>query len=201
MEAVSLNVEARNATGKGSARKLRKAGSIPGVVYRSGAEAVHISIIPSEIEAVFRQTNNRNTLLNVDAGGRVRTCIVRAVQRHPLSKEIRHVDLYEVDPNEDVPVSVNLVPDGVSMGVKAGGKLQLLRREIKLTCKPGDIPAGVSVNVTDLDIAAFIRLSALTAPTGCTFAEKGDFNVVTVIGKKVVVVAPTEDDGKKKKKK
>jgi large subunit ribosomal protein L25 len=201
MEAVSLNVEARNATGKGSARKLRRAGSIPGVVYRSGGEAVHISIVPATIEAVFRQSNNRNTLLSVNAGGRERICIVRAVQRHPLSRAIRHVDLYEVDPNEPVPVSVNLVPEGVSMGVKAGGKLQLLRREIKLVCKPGDIPAGVAVDVTELDIGGFVRLSAVKAPEGCTFADKGDFNVVTVIGKKVVAVAPTADDGKKKKKK
>jgi len=200
MDAVSLPVEARTATGKGYARKLRRAGSIPAVVYRAGGSAEHITLKPADIELVFRQSNNRNTLLKLEGAGVGKVCLVRDVQRHPVSRAIRHVDLYEVDTNQDVRVTVNVVPVGTSMGVKAGGKLQVLRRYLEVICKPQHIPESIAVDVTNLDIAAFAKMSALTAPEGCAFPYKTDFNLVTVIGKRVVAAAPVVEEGKKKKK-
>jgi len=200
MDAVSLPVEARTATGKGSARKLRRAGSVPAVVYRAGGAAEHLTLDPTQLETIFRTTNNRNTLLKLEGLDSNKVCLIRDVQRHPVSRVIRHVDLYEVSPNDDVRVVVNVVPEGTSMGVKAGGKLQVLRRYLDVVCKPNAIPQHIAVDVTNLDIAGFAKLSAVKAPEGCSFPYKGDFNLVTVIGKRVVAAAPVADDGKKKKK-
>lgn len=200
MDAVSLPVEARTATGKGSARKLRRAGSIPAVVYRAGGAADHLTVDPVKLETIFRTTNNRNTLLKLEGSAGDKICLVRDVQRHPVTRVIRHVDLYEVSMSDDVRVVVNVVPEGTSMGVKAGGKLQVLRRYLDVVCKPDAIPQSIAVDVTNLDIAGFAKLSAVTPPAGCTFPYKGDFNLITVVGKRVVAAAPTADEGKKKKK-
>ena len=74
----------------------------------------HITIDPSELEAVFRKSNNRNTLLAIEAGGSNHTCLVKEVQRHPLTQKIVHLDLFEVDAAEDVRVEVNIVPVGTA---------------------------------------------------------------------------------------
>ena len=120
MDAVKISAEDRSSFGKGSARKLRASGKIPAVVYRGGADAHHVSIDPSELEAVFRKSNNRNTLLAIEAGGSNHTCLVKEVQRHPLTQKIVHLDLFEVDAAEDVRVEVNIVPVGTAVGVKMG---------------------------------------------------------------------------------
>ncbi len=96
MDAVSISAEARADFGKGAARKLRAAGRIPVVIYRGGGAAQHVSISPKELEAVFRRSNNRNTLLSIDAGGKAHTCLVKDVQRNPLTQKIVHLDLFEV---------------------------------------------------------------------------------------------------------
>ena len=193
MDAVSISAEARADFGKGAARKLRAAGRIPVVIYRAGGAAQHVSIVPSELEGVFRRTNNRNTLLAVDAGGATRTCLVKEVQRNPLSQNIIHLDLYEVDAQEAVRVEVNLVPTGTAVGVRMGGRLRTIRRTVDVVCKPADIPREIGVDVTDLEVGRFLKLSQIEAPANTSFPYAHDFNIYTVVGKRgAVVEAPAE---------
>jgi large subunit ribosomal protein L25 len=184
MDAVSLDCEARTDFGKGAARKLRAKGRLPVAIYRGGNTPSHVSVVPGELEGIFRRTGNRNTLLALDVGGEQRYCLVKEVQRHPLTTEIRHLDLYEVDPEAEVRVTVNVRTVGTAMGVKMGGKLQLLRRTLDVICKPGDIPAVIDLDVSDLGVGRFKRMSDATVPEGCSFSHKGDFNLVTVIAKR-----------------
>jgi len=193
MDAVSISAEARADFGKGAARKLRAAGRIPVVIYRSGSDAHHVSISPKELEAVFRRSGNRNTLLSLDAGGAARTCLVKDVQRNPLTQRIIHLDLYEVDAGEEVRVEVNLVPSGTASGVKMGGRLRTIRRTVDVVCKPGDIPGEISVDVTELQIGGFSKLSHVEAPSGTRFPYAHDFNLYTVVGKRGAAAAATEE--------
>jgi len=185
MDAVSINAEAREVFGKGSARKIRAAGKIPAIVYRGGADANHITIDPSELEAVFRKSGNRNTLLSVAASGSDRICLIKDVQRHPLTQRLVHVDLYEVDAGEEVRVEVNIVPVGTATGVKMGGRLRTIRRTVDVVCKPADIPAVIEADVSAVDIGGFCKLSNVAAPAGTKFPYASDFNLFTVVGKRV----------------
>ena len=185
MDAVNISSEDRSSFGKGSARKLRAAGRVPAVVYRGGSAATHISIDPAELEASFRKTNNRNTLLAIEVAGGKHICLVKEVQRNPLSQEIVHVDFFEVDPSEDVRVEVNVVPVGTAVGVKMGGRLRTLRRTVDVVCKPGDIPASISADVSAVEIGRFFKLSHVTPPEGASFPYPYDFNLYTVVGKRV----------------
>jgi large subunit ribosomal protein L25 len=185
MNAENISAEGRGAFGKGSARKIRAAGSIPAVVYRDGNAASHITLDPAEIEGVFRRSNDRNTLVAIDADGQSRTCLVKDVQRHPLSQKIMHMDFYEVSASEDVRVEVNIVPVGIPAGVKLGGRLRILRRTVVLTCKPADIPSVIEADVSEVSVGKFLKLSDVPTPKGTQFVNASDFNLYTVIGKRV----------------
>jgi large subunit ribosomal protein L25 len=192
MESVTLSATVRDVFGKGAARKLRRDGKLPAIIYRGGDSATHIAIDPNELETIFRHSGNRNTLLKVDAGGSERICLVKDVQRHPLSQKIRHLDLYEVNPADSLDLRVPVVASGEAAGVKLGGKLRVIRREIDVRCKPADIPANISVDVTELEVGAMIRVSSVVAPNGVEIICKEDFNLITVAGKREVEVE--EDD-------
>ena len=184
MNAETISAETRSSFGKGAARKIRAAGSIPALVYRGGAEAAHITIQPAEIERVFRKSMNRNTLISIEAGGSKRICLVKDVQRHPLSQKIMHIDFYEVDPGEDVRVEVNVKPVGTAVGVQMGGRLRTLRRTVDVVCRPGNIPSVVNADVAGVEIGRFLKLSDITAPDGSVFPYAYDFNLFTVVGKR-----------------
>ena len=184
MATINLKAESRESTGKGAARKIRATGSIPSVVYRGGESATSVSINPKELELQFQRSGNPNTLVELELADGARTCLVQKVQRHPVSGEILHVDFYEVVPDQQVQVNVPVETEGRAAGVRAGGKLQLIQRELTVRCRPGDIPATVKVDVTNLEIGKFIRASQVPAPANTELVITTDANVVTVIGKR-----------------
>jgi large subunit ribosomal protein L25 len=184
MATVSVNASSRTEIGKGAARKIRAQGLLPAVIYRAGQPATSVSIDPNELENAFRRTGNRNTLVDLGVDGKTFTCLVKDTQRDPVTANLIHVDFYEVDANEAVEVKVPVVPTGKAAGVVAGGKLRLIVRDLKVSCKPADIPASVDVDVTPLNVGDFIRVSTVTAPSGTEIIAPNDFNVLTVVGKR-----------------
>lgn len=185
MASVNLDASLRTSTGKGAARKLRAAGRLPAVVYSAGQPARSISINPTELELALQRTQNRNTLIHLKVeGDGVASCLIREAQRHPVSRALEHVDFYQVGDDQLCSVNVKVVPVGTAIGTKLGGKLQLVRREMQVECKPADIPEAIKVDVTNLEVNAYIRASAVVPPPGCKLVFSGDFNVVTVVGKR-----------------
>ena len=185
MNTIPLQATVRETFGKGEARKLRAKGNIPALVYRAGAAPKHIAIDPVVLTKLFRASNNQNTLLDVQVDGQSFICIVREAQKHPVSRELLHVDLYEVLPTESVLIEVPLLASGRAAGVAAGGKLNVLARAVNVRCMPADIPAVIDVDVTPLNINEGLRMSQIPEPAGCTFVYQTDFNVVLVVGKRV----------------
>ena len=189
MNTMSLSATRRTATGKGAARKLRRAGQLPGVIYSGGRPASPVAVDPAALDRIFRHTGNANTLIEVDVEGDKHLCLVREIQRHPVSKVARHVDFYEVDAEVPVTVNVPVRTRGVAEGTKMGGTLRLVRRTLRVRARPQDIPEAIEVDVTSMQVGDFIRVSAIEAPEGCEILYKSDFNVVTVFGKRGGVVA------------
>ena len=184
MATVSLSATPRTNFGKGAARKIRAQGLLPAVIYRAGQAATSIALDPQELENAFRRSGNRNTLVDLGVDGSNFVCLVKETQRDPVSAVLLHVDFYEVADSEPVVVSVPVEAVGKAAGVVAGGKLRLIRRDLTVSCKPGDIPATVEVDVTSLVVGDFIRVSGITAPSGVEIIAPNDFNVVTVVGKR-----------------
>jgi large subunit ribosomal protein L25 len=186
MATVNLSASQRKDLGKGNARKIRAKGVIPASIYRSGNEPSLITIDPNILSLKFEKSGNPNTLVNIQVeGGEEKLCLVKEVQRHPVTGVIRHVDFYSVDKNDKITVEVPVSTTGKAVGIELGGTLKLICRYLKVECKPQDIPATVAVDVSELDIGRFIRASAIPAPENSKIVFDSDFNVVTCVkGKK-----------------
>ena len=182
---IELQASVRSKTGKGIARKIRKTGLVPATIYRGGQTPNLITINPKELSLAFHRTMNRNTLVNISLeDGNTKLCLVKEVQRHPVSGSIRHVDFYNVDLNEKITISVPVSTVGKAAGTVLGGKLRVIRRDLDLQCKPNDIPFSIKVDVTELEEDQFIRASQISAPANCELVFAADFNVVTVVRKR-----------------
>lgn len=184
----NLNAEVRSGeSGKGVARKIRKAGKLPGVVYGAGNEATAVIVDPKALTDMFMATRNRNTVVNLEIDGTTHPCLVREVQRHPLSRQMLHVDFYKVPEEDAVTVMVPIQGVGRAKGMTLGGRLRLIRREVRIRCNYKHIPATIDFDITPLDIGDMVKASELPLPEGCELDADNDFNVMTLYGKRVAV--------------
>jgi large subunit ribosomal protein L25 len=184
MEAVTITATPRDVFGKGAARKTRAKGLMPAVIYRAGQPATSIILDAHDLENAFRKTGNRNTLVDLSVGDAHYICLVKATQRDPLSTNLLHVDFFQVVESESVNVVVPIEAVGKSAGETAGGSLRVIRRELNVTCKPGDIPQSVKIDVSKMNVGDFIRVSDLVTVKGVAVESASDFNIITVLGKR-----------------
>lgn len=181
MATIELSADVRTATGKGAARKIRKAGQVPATIYRNGDEATLIQIDPRALQLGFERTNNPNTLVNLVYGDESKVCLVKEVQRHPVSGQIRHVDFYNVKDDQKIVVNVPVKAVGKAKGVSLGGKLRVIRRSLTVQCVAANIPSHIEVDVTNVDVGEFLKASQITTPDEFELILTSDFNVVTVV--------------------
>lgn len=185
MESLILNASSREGTGKGVARKARKAGRTPGVLYRAGGAATPVSFDLAELATIFRKTQDPNTLVEVKVeGAEQRYCLIREIQRDPVSRNVLHVDFYEVAQDYVVTVDVALVPVGRAAGTRAGGTMRLLTRNVTVRCAASRIPKTIEVDVSPVEVGQFLKVSQIQAPEGVEILYSRDYNVVTVEGKR-----------------
>lgn len=181
----TLNAELRpNATGKGNNRKLRALGKLPAVVYGPEHEATPVSVDPHALDAIFRNTRNRNTIIKLMVNGEAVDCLVREVQRHPVTRAFEHVDFYRLSESRPVEVMVPVSTVGKSKGASIGGRVRIIRRELTVACSYDHIPSTLEVDVSTLDIGEMMKASEIVAPEGTKVLFAKDFNVVTIVGKR-----------------
>ena len=182
----TLAAQSRSDFGKGAARKLRQSGRVPAVIYGGGGAATSIAVDPVALQAIFRKTQNRNTLLHLQVEeGKNLPVLVKMVDRHPVSRAIRHIDFYAVSEDKPVDVSVAVRTTGRPEGATLGGRLRIIQRELMVRCRYDRIPASFELDVTSLNIDDMIRASEIETPDGVELLFDHDFNVVTVYGRRV----------------
>ena len=178
----ALTATTRVSRGKGSNRRLRAAGQLPAIVYGLDTEAVALSIDPAVLRRILMGAKRRNTLigLSIDGGDAV-PVLVREVQTNAVTREILHTDFIRVDVKEPVVVKVPVVTTGKSVGVDAGGRLKVVRRQVNLRVKPELIPAQFEIDVTELDEGQSVRISACAAPEDTELVFETDYVVVQCV--------------------
>jgi len=191
----ALQIQVRDASGKGVARKLRAAGRIPGVVYGRRQAAVPISLDPKLLRRVLtRSEAGLNTLfeLEVEGGGALQgtPVLVRDLQRDPVKGDYLHADLLAVDLRQKLQVAVPIHLTGKARGVEFGGILDHSLRELELLCLPTAIPKEIQVDVTELEVGASLHVRDLVLPQGVELRSDGDLSVVSVV-LPAAEVAPT----------
>jgi large subunit ribosomal protein L25 len=160
MEAIKLTATKREGAGKGDARKLRSTGFIPGILYGPEIDPAPISISALELGAMYRQQGTSSRLINLDFNGEKdgRMVIIREVQRDPVSGVFRHVDLYQVSMTKKLNITARITLVGTPAGVKLGGILQHIIRDLEIYCLPSDIPDKIEVDVSGLEIGDSVHV-------------------------------------------
>ena len=183
----TLTVEERAERGSRATRRLRREGLVPGVIYGGGnGDAISFKVGVRDLRTVLV---DGSALLDVQVGsGKARPVIVKDQQYHPVRDEILHIDLLEVRLDEKIHSTVAVELDGVeeAPGVKEGGVLEHVTRELNIEALPTDIPDNITVDVSGMEIAATLPLSAITPPAGVEFLDDLEETVIAT------VVVPTE---------
>lgn len=160
-----LNLESRDAIGKGAARKLRRSGRVPGVVYGGDGESVLVSMEAQEALHLFQSISVDNTILELDLGGATEQALVREIQSHPHKNELVHVDFIRVQAGVAIEVQVPIHLVGVPDGVRhEGGILEHIVHDLPVRCLPRLIPESVEVDVTGLALGDALRAKDLPLP-------------------------------------
>lgn len=177
---VQMPAAVRAGTGKGAARRLRREGKIPGVLYAAGKEATSLEIDPKILTKVLMGPYRRNVLISLDVEGQgQRQVMVRELQKDPIRRIPIHVDLMEVDVEKPVIAKVPFFATGRSKPVIAGGKLQAPLRTLRVRALPNQIPEKIELDTTEFDIGVY-RAKQVTMPEGVELVDDGHLTVVTI---------------------
>src|SRR5215467_14677148 len=165
MAEILVSAKSRADRGKNAARRLRRSGLIPAVIYGGKGENLAVAVDPKSLQKVLRSEAGRNTILKLDiAGGGAANAILKGWQVDPIKETFLHADFYRIAMDVAIRVTVPIFVRGEARGVKVdGGILELITREIEVECLPGDIPERIDVDVSDLGLNGALRVSDLPA--------------------------------------
>ncbi len=184
MEIRELTVTPREGVGKSVSRRLRRSGKTPGILY-GGPSPVNIAVDPREVFRIIHGHEGSTQLLRVTFEGSKdsRMVILRDLQLDPVSENLVHVDLQEVNMDKPIQVTVALHHVGEAIGVRdTQGILEMVLREIQVSCLPGNIPEDIKADVSNLAIGDVLTVGELVVPEGV--------RVLTDKAQAVATVAP-----------
>jgi large subunit ribosomal protein L25 len=189
-----LEAQPRAAGNKNDARRVRRSGRIPAVLYGAGKPAAAVSIDPRQVARILHSASGHNTIfdLTLDGGERTKAMIVDW-QYEPIKGSLLHIDLKRVAMDQRLKVKVPVLLKGEAAGVKQeGGILEQLLREVEIECLPGDIPSSIEVDVSHLIHGMVLRVSDLPHAEKLKFLSDANRPVAHVISVKEEV-APTPE--------
>lgn len=188
----TLNAEIRSERGKNVARRLRRGGLIPAVVYgegtgEAGAGSVAVSVEPDEVSRVLRSEAGANTLIGLTVGdGDPSKVLIKDYQVDPISHRLLHVDFYRVAMDKVITVTVRVELTGEPEGVKVqGGLTDFVQREVAIACLPTEIPEHFVVDIAPLKIGQGVRLKDLAGDASWRPVSDPETLIVHVIAPKL----------------
>jgi len=193
MATANLTATPRTETGKGAARKLRSAERIPGIVYGHHREPQPLALDMREMERLLEQIAPETTVVELQIDGRATRTLIREIQRHPYKRQILHVDFQELVAGEIVTVDVPIVIIGSAEGVRAGGTLDVVLREITVEVDPANIPNHIDVDVSALGLNDSLHVRDLKVPEGVTVLDDEDATVCVVAPPRVEAEEPVAE--------
>lgn len=176
--------------GKGEAKRLRRSGQVPGIVYGAGRTPVPVAVNGRELERLL-QAGGAHSLIELqlaDGAGREQV-LIKDVQRHPVTGAIQHVDFHAVALDQELQVTVPVEPIGHP---KEDGIVNLVLRELDIECLPANIPESVQVDVSGLDVGAAVLVKDLAVPAGVRVRHDPEEVVLNVIRARAEAVPEAE---------
>jgi large subunit ribosomal protein L25 len=182
---IVLAAQRRAGSGKGEASSLRRAGRVPAIAYGAGMAPTPVSVDALELYRVLHTGAGTNAVIALGIEGSSQLVLAREIQRHPVRREILHVDFVAVQRNVEVEVDVPIVLEGEAPGANEGGVLSQEQYTAHIRVLPLEVPEQISCDVSTLQIGDVLRLEELVLPAGVELLDDPDRVVASV-------VAPTE---------
>ncbi len=198
MEITELAAQVRKEHKKGPARRLRQQGFVPAIFYGRSAENILLAVNNKELLKLHKDKKDHSFIkLIIDDGGKKKIeklSLIKELQVQPLTGKFYHADFYEVDMKHKLTFEVSLRFTGKAIGVENGGELQHIKREVKVSCLPANLPDHIDVDVSALDIGDSIKVKELKLAEGMTVLDPPDAAVAAVAVIKVVKATPEEEE-------
>lgn len=196
-EAVKIQAEARDpaknkGTGTRVARRLRRDGRVPAIVYGHKQAPVPITVSRETVAEMLKRSTH---LAELSVGDTTETVLVRDVQWDHLGKEIIHLDFARVSADESIETDVRLEIRGVAPGLAGGGTLEVLHHELNVTCRAAAIPESIRVDVGQLGVDQGIHVKDLVLPEGLVVNADPDMLLVHVVTRAPEQAETTEAEG------
>ncbi len=182
MSETILVADSGRSTGSANSRRLRAEDTIPAVVYGRGMEPISISVVRRDLRIALSGPAGMNTILDLKVDDTVYAAIIKDVQRHPVRRNVAHVDFIQIDLNAELTVSVPVRLEGEAKDVLAeSGLVDLSMNEIEVVTTPRNIPDEIVVDVTDMTMDTTITVGEVELPAGVTATADPELPVVTVL--------------------
>jgi len=190
LELLELNALVRKTTGNSPARALRREGRFPAVFYGPQTDSLMLSVNIKEFEQTLKEGKSGQVLVNlvIQNGERItKPAMLKELQTKPLSGDYLHADFYQISMDRKIKVMVPVIVRGKAKGIELGGLLQLIRRQLEISCLPHLVPESIDVDITDLDIGDSLHVNEIQTEDDIEILADMNFTVLTV-------TAPTKEE-------
>ncbi len=180
----TLQAEKRDVKGTTASKRLRRSGIVPAVIYGSNQREYMSQLDSKNFFDVAKKQASQNFIVNLEIDGaqeKTKLAIVQDIQRDPLTGTLIHVDFRAVNENDTIHATVPILLSGEPVGVKAGGLLEQVLREIDVSCRPGDLPESITNDVSALEIGDSLKVKDLNLPDGVIVKMDGEVIVSLVV--------------------
>ena len=192
---ITVTAEVRASRGKNEARRTRRAGQIPAVLYGAYKDAVSVSVNPREILKIVRSSTGYNTIFNLAIEGGETTPVMLVDQQvEPVKDTLLHADLKRIDLTKRIRITVPVYTVGEPAGVKLqGGLLEVITRAIEIECLPDEIPESFSVDVSELMIGQSKRASDVALSASMKLVSAAETVIAHAVALRAEEVAPAAE--------
>lgn len=190
----SLTAEARQRTGSGLLKLMRREGFTPSVIYGAGKENSNIKVNTKAFTDLIAASASNNIIVDLDVEGTNHLAFIQDVQKDPLTGKPLHIDFLAVDANTTITASLPLKFTGEPVGVKRGGLLEQLVYNLEVSCLPKDLPEIISSDVTALKIGDSLHIGDIELPEGVFATGNADVLVCNVAKTRAAMSAGDEEE-------
>ncbi len=184
MNELTLAARVRTETGKGAARKLRRNEQIPAVFYGPGTETVSLTVDYPELARVIKSSGSENAIFDLvltsDKETSTKKVMIKELMVDPVKDTYLHADFYEISMDTEITVNMAIHLVNTPMGVKEGGILEQIRRELTVSCLPDKLVDYIEIDVSELNVGDAVHIEDLTLPEGIHTVEEGHLTVAVV---------------------
>ena len=195
MSDTNLNASIRTSRGSAESRRMRRAGTVPAVVYGRESEAQAVAVNARELYAILHTEAGLNAVITLDVDGTEITTLAREVQRHPLRGDVTHLDFIRISLTETVAAEVSVDFEGEPVGVRDdGGIVETIQATVNLEALPTAIPSSISLDISELTIGDVLRVSDLPAIEGVQYTDDPEASLVTISVPAAVISEEVEEE-------